>query len=95
VAKSNVEKFIQYCGVFAATNLFVELAIPTAMALTAKKIKQEKDLSLQGRALWTDKDRVVLEPYSNDLELLLQDFPESYIYLHPIKLSKWKTAKRS
>ena len=34
-------KFCQYCGAFAATNLFVEIAIPTALVLAAPKIKTE------------------------------------------------------
>jgi hypothetical protein len=91
VAKTVISQFAQYCGAFAATNLFVELAIPTAMVLSAKKIITEKDLNMQGKALWTEKDKKILEPYKNDLNLLLQNFPETHIYIHPIKLSKWNT----
>jgi hypothetical protein len=91
IAKSNMEKFVQYCGVFAATDLFVEVAIPTAIALSAKEIKFEKELQLRGRALWSEEELASLEIYHYDLETLLQNFPESYIFLHPIKLSQWKT----
>jgi len=93
VAKSTMQKFTQYCGVMAAMRLFAEIAIPTALALSAKKIRTEKELKLQGRALWhyIKGDLETLNIYHNDLSVLLNNFPETYIYLHPIKLSKWNT----
>jgi hypothetical protein len=99
-----MEKFYHYCGVFAAMNLFVELALPTAMVLSAKEIVTENDLELRGKALWPDGGQRLngdLEPaygdyeelagYNFNLKQLLDNFPETYIYLHPVKLSKWNT----
>jgi hypothetical protein len=90
ISNQVVNQFAQYCGVFSATDLFVELAIPTSIVLSSNTIITEKDLDIQGRALWTEEDYKVLELYKNDLNLLLQNFPNN-IYLHPIKLSKWNT----
>lgn len=86
-----IKTFCHYCGVFAATNLFSELAIPTAMVLAAKAIATERDLELKGRALWTKNDLTVLDKFENQLEKLLSDFPPAYLYLHPVKLSRWNT----
>ncbi|HEV8082389.1 MAG TPA: hypothetical protein VGP55_04265 [Chitinophagaceae bacterium] len=91
VSSGAIKMFCHYCGVFAATKLFAELAIPTAIAFSAKKITTERDLSLKGRALWTKKDLQVLNKYDNRLQNLLKNFPSDHLYLHPVKLSKWDT----
>lgn len=90
VSAENIKMFCHYCGVFAATNLFVEVGLPTSMVLSAKEIVTEKDLDLKGKALWTKDDYRILEKYNNNLDVLLKDFPKENLYLHPIKLSKWK-----
>lgn len=41
-------KFCSYCGAFAATNLFVEYAIPTALAFSTDKITHIKDIKMKG-----------------------------------------------
>jgi len=89
ISKYSIKKFCHYCGIFAASHLFVEWALPTSLVLACKKIVSEKDLTLQGRALWTKEDYEILEKYEQNLKKLLDDFPQNYIYLHPIKLSKW------
>ena len=60
------------------------------MVLSARKIITEKDLDLKGKALWTEDDYQILEKYKHNLNTLLEDFPKENLYLHPIKLSKWK-----
>jgi hypothetical protein len=89
VSSETLKQFCHFSGVFSATRLFVEIAIPTAMVLTAEEIITEKDLKLQGKPLWTVKDFEILEKYNNNLKSLLDDFPSGLLYLHPIKLSKW------
>lgn len=91
VSSSSIKDFCHYCGVFAATNLHVEIAIPTAIILATEEIVTEKDLVLQGRALWNDEDLKILDKYNFDLNQLLSDFPKNHLYIHPVKLSKWKT----
>ncbi len=89
VSAVNAPAFVHYCGVFAATDLWVELAIPTALALTGEKIRVQSELTLQGRPLWTVDDHKLLDDFGYRLKDLLERFPKDYIYLHPIKLSKW------
>jgi hypothetical protein len=90
VSSSTIKLFCHYCGLLAATKLFVEIGLPTALVLSASKIITEKDLKLQGQALWKN-DLKVLEKYEWKLRNLLDNFPLNNLYLHPIKLSKWDT----
>lgn len=104
VAGETMERFVHYCGVFGATSLFVEVAIPTALVLASKKvIKTEKDLSKHGRSYWYSADNVFcddtsytwdnLEKEYKNLDDMIERFPEDAIYLHPVKLSKWMKKK--
>lgn len=90
ISADTIKQFSHYCGVFATTKLFVEVGLPTALVLSAKEIVTEKNLNLQGQPLWTKDDFSILDKYNNQLDLLLNNFPENHLYLHPIKLSKWK-----
>lgn len=94
ISSKTIKQFSHYCGVFAATRLFVEVAAPTSLVLSAEEIVTENDLKLQGQALWTKEQYKILDKYEGNLESLLNDFPEKLLYLHPIKLSKWKTELR-
>jgi hypothetical protein len=91
VSADVIKPFCQYCGVFAATWLFVEIALPTAMVLSTFDIVTEKDLDLQAILLWIEKDFKRFDHYNYQLKKLLKDFPENTLYIHPIKLSKWNT----
>jgi hypothetical protein len=91
ISSYSIKDFCHYCGVFAATNLHVEIALPTAVVLASDEIITEKDLILQGKALWTQEDLRMLDKYNFDLNQLLNNFPKDNLYIHPIKLSKWKT----
>lgn len=91
ISAETIKQFCHYCGVFAATRLFVEVALPTSLVLSAKEIVTENDLKLQGKALWTKEQHQELEKYESSLKQLLVEFPTNYLYLHPIKLSKWNT----
>jgi hypothetical protein len=92
VSSETIKEFCHYCGVFASTCLFAEVAIPTALVLATKqKIRVQKELDFSGRALWQVKeDHLFLEKNFKDLNDILVNFPSNYIYLHPVKLSKWK-----
>lgn len=92
ISATSADRFFGYCGAFAATDLWVELAIPTAMVLSGEKIRVQSQLRLQGRPLWSAEDYKVLESFGYKLKNLLDHFPEHYIYLHPVKLSKWDVA---
>ena len=90
VSSKSIKKFAHYSGVFAATNLWVELAIPTALALSAEKIATEDKALLKGKALWGEDVQKELHKYNFNLKKLINEFPKGYIFLHPIKLSMWK-----
>ncbi|MBC7949890.1 MAG: hypothetical protein H7Y42_18545 [Chitinophagaceae bacterium] len=90
VTKDSISDFCRYCGILAAVGLFVELAIPTALVLSSKRIVQEKDLRLKGLAVWTPAEVETIEnKFNRSLKDLLAKFPEGQLYYHPVKLSKW------
>lgn len=43
-----MNQFVRYCGAFAATKLFVEYAIPTALVFSTDKIKTTSQIKLHG-----------------------------------------------
>lgn len=91
IPNCGIDSFAHYCGVFAALELFVEIAIPTALLLSLKKVRQEKDLEYQGKTLWEKREFYTMEAkYQGDINQLFGNFPENTLYIHPIKLSKWK-----
>jgi hypothetical protein len=96
VSAAAIKKFIHYCGVFAATELFVELAIPTALLLSADNVLTEPAIGKRGLIYWpySDEEKAAYEAemqkYNYNLQRLLQDFPSDKLYMHPVKLSKWK-----
>ena len=90
VTSTVMDDFCKYCGAFAATNLFVEAAIPTSLVLASDRIKFDKNLKLHYGALWYDELHKFEEKYSFSLTKLLNEYPEDKLFLHPIKLSKWK-----
>ncbi len=92
VPADNMNKFATYCGAFASSGLFVELAVPTSMVLSVEKdhIKTCADTKLKYGAIWTNEEMTDLTcKYNYSLEKLLDDYPEGTFFLHPIKLSKW------
>lgn len=100
VSAETMPKFAHYCGVFGATSLFVEVAIPTALVLASDRtIKTEKDISKKGRSYWKTSENVFCDSPNYTWENLENDyfnlndmmvrFPKDAIYLHPVKLSKW------
>lgn len=90
VSKQAITKFSHYCGVFGAMELFVEVAIPTSLVLSSEEIKFESGLELKGEYLWPEQDLKILSRFNNNLSHLLNDFPPNHLFLHPVKLSKWK-----
>lgn len=100
VAGEDMKRFAHYCGVFGATSLFVEVAIPTALVLAAKKhIVTEKETTHKGRAYWSSPEVPFWEDENSHWDTIERDyknlndmmtrFPENQLYIHPVKLSKW------
>ena len=87
---SCIKKFSLYCGAFAASKLFVEVALPTAMVLASNRVRTASDTKLKCGDLWLDDIKKLENKYNFDIEALMKDFPEDILYKHPVKLSKWK-----
>lgn len=104
VSGNDIKKFAHYCGVFSATCLFAEVAIPTSLALSASsKIRTSEQMKFHGRSYWLNAQNVFsespeytfdnLEKEYKNLDDMIERFPEDAIYLHPVKLSKWMKKK--
>lgn len=81
VPKSGIEKFCYYCGLFAAANLHVELAAPTALAMSIENLVTEKDLKWKGMQHSLNEKKIFTQA---NLE---GAFKKRITYIHPIKLS--------
>jgi hypothetical protein len=96
VSASSIKKFAHYCGVFAATELFVELAAPTALLLSSDKVVTEPAIGKRGAIYWVYSDKAKeeyekeMQKYNYIIQRLMSDFPSDKLYMHPVKLSKWK-----
>lgn len=82
--------FCKYCGAFASTNLFVEAAIPTSLVLSSKKIRFDHELKLHHGALWNNELQEFEKRYNFSLSELLLEYPNDKLFIHSVKLSKWK-----
>ncbi len=97
VPKLSIKKFCHYCGVFATNKLFVEFAIPTALLLASEKVITEKEIGKRGSIYWLYTPQELakynqdMKPFNQSLDELMRKFPSDKLYIHPIKLSKWKT----
>lgn len=91
IGRENLRDFCFLCGVTAASGLFVEIAIPTSLVISAagKVVTQERH-SLRGRPLWGAEVDEVLGPFNNSFDELMLNFPKDKLFLHPVKLSQWK-----
>jgi hypothetical protein len=91
ITRETMPRFARYCGITAALGLFVEIAVPTCLLLSAEKILQEKQAKLKGLAMWSREEVEALEKQcGNSLQQLLQQFPAGQLVYHPVKLSRWK-----
>ena len=92
VPAESFDLFALYCGVLAGCRVFVEQAIPTAMVLSCENI-----LTLR-KTQWLAENGVDDYRVRHDLEektdmnykRLIENFPCDYLFIHPVKLSKWK-----
>jgi hypothetical protein len=91
IPNAHKEKFILYSGVFSSLDLFVEIALPTALVYSMPNIVTEKQLMKKGHTYWGIEDFNYLEAkYKRSLSVLFNNFPEDTLYIHPIKLSRWE-----
>lgn len=98
-----MKRFLELCGIFAAMNLFVELAIPTILPLVYDEIQTELEHDQDFRILTSTRrpdaplkgqELVDVDPLGERLgwsrRRLMNEFPADWLYVHPIKFSRWK-----
>lgn len=90
VTEACMQKFCSYCGAFAAVKLFVEMAIPTSLVLASDKIRTCDSIKLKSGAMWSGQQKAFLNAFNYNLQELKGNYPSDKLFLHPIKLSKWK-----
>ena len=91
VSAGCLDEFLRLCAVFASIPVFVEVALPTALALACPALAMEADIVRRGVELWErDRPGEFNERYGFSLARLRDEFftPET-LYVHPIKLSRW------
>lgn len=86
-----IDDFCHYCGVFAAIRVFVEIAIPMALIFSCKKIVRLVDIGMKAENGIEDYSvrRQLEEKFNFRYARLIAEFPHDYLYIHPVKLSKW------
>lgn len=90
VPATAMDDFVHYCSVFAAMRLFVEVAIPTALALACSHIKTESSGNLKGVEVWHAHEQAqLIDRFGSSIRRLMDEFPSDWLYVHPVKLSKW------
>ncbi len=99
VSSDSIKQFAHYCGVFASTLLFAEVAIPTALALSSqKRVQVDNNLRRKGRAYWQGEGPFYyseeynwnqIEKKYRSLDDMIERFPDDQLFIHPVKLSKW------
>jgi hypothetical protein len=106
VPASAIEAFTHLCGVFAALDIFAEIAIPTALALAVDDVVTElapgarfddpvaprnPDRPWHGIEFWNPvQTSEFATRYGNEIHRLIAEFPADHLYVHPVKLSQWR-----
>ncbi len=87
----DIKKIAHMLGVFAAMDLFVEMAIPTTLHLICDNLVEEKDLKAKSKTLWGNAAREEVEDkYERNYCKLIDEWDEDCLFIHPVKLSKWE-----
>lgn len=77
-------------GVFAGMNLYVEIAIPTAVNLMCKKVKEQTDIEGKINLIWNVEEKKNLaKKYDGQYNTLMEKWDPSWVLMHPVKLSGW------
>ena len=92
--KNKLEKFSEYCELFRQMRLWVEVAIPTALVLTIDDLVFEKNTNWQGTTYWENENIEEMNERYKQVDFNFEELMKSYkfneLYIHPVKLSKWK-----
>ena len=100
VPKDKLISWSRYLEVFATWNMFVEMAIPTAIHLLPNAVVSHADNhTLKTGNVWYPQNPQHFNKISGIIDTLLQssqsiddlgrNYPKDYLYLHPVKLSRY------
>jgi hypothetical protein len=85
--------FCHLCGVFASMRMFVEIAIPTALAMASSHIVTLNDTDFTAKTFWGAERLTNLVTIKNNCQGLVNNLfsgdGKKVLYFHPIKLSSW------
>lgn len=95
-----MQEWCQNLEIFSSWGMFVEMAIPTAMALIKDaKISFSDKIPFKTGNVWFPYNikhyytiEAIIENLlttSSDIHTLAKNYPEEYLYLHPVKLSRY------
>lgn len=90
VPRSVMPLFIGYCRVLASMGLFVEAAVPTALALASPRVNTEQSTGWKSTVAWGDDQATLLRAVGTTAESLSASFGPTEIGKHPVKLSTFK-----
>ncbi|MBR5894129.1 MAG: hypothetical protein IKZ13_01135 [Akkermansia sp.] len=101
IPRERMVDWCRYLEVFATWNMFVEMAIPTAMLLLPNaELCFAKQSSYKTGNVWYPQDPAHFSRISSLIDNLigkcespgdlLDNYPAEYLYLHPVKLSKFR-----
>ena len=96
VPRPALREFCRLCGLFAALHVWAEVATPTAVALACDRVVTEAQTRWHGTELWgrpAIDGRMV--PTGYDLSALFASYADDELYVHPVKLSKFRTTAGS
>ncbi len=78
-------------GIFAGMNLFVEIAIPTAIELLSEQVSTGENRTEKPSLLWTVEERQsVIDKHNGIYSDLMENWDSKDLFIHPVKLSQWK-----
>lgn len=91
ISAKDMKRTSHMMGVFAGMNLYVEMAIPTAISLNCERIVEQSSLAYKAKLLWSNNERdTIQEENSNSYKNLITNWNEEILFIHPIKLSQWE-----
>ncbi len=88
VRNDALTNFYQYCGVLAALDIFVEVAVPTALVLACERLGTSADTSLQCRWTYTRSDVPFGLLDAIGYSTVCQKFHDNLLFIHPVKFSQ-------
>jgi hypothetical protein len=90
VPRESIHRFVHLCGVFAAMRLWVEIAIPTALALSCDRIVQLVHQNQPRKQIWAPAEVEELERKADrQVGRAFDGVRRENLYIHPVKLSRW------